>query len=115
MIHPRKQTIKVDNPPSIRPGPGELEVVGLKEFLAITAPDMNLESIDRRLREIAEHRDRVSEYNNHGVLPESIKPVDVLENGEAADMLLACLKDARGLNENLRNAVEEISRGEFLL
>ncbi|KAH6725006.1 hypothetical protein BKA61DRAFT_41595 [Leptodontidium sp. MPI-SDFR-AT-0119] len=109
MIRPRKQTIKVDNPPSIRPSPGELEVVGLKEFLAITAPDMDLEPIDRRLREIAEHR--VSGYNQ-GVLLGSIKPVDVLENEEAADMLLACLKDARGLNENLRNAMKEISSGQ---
>ncbi|KAH6699752.1 hypothetical protein BKA61DRAFT_582924 [Leptodontidium sp. MPI-SDFR-AT-0119] len=86
-----KQAIRslfVDNPPSIRPGPGELEVVGLKEFLAITALDINLKPIGRRLREIAKHRDRVSEYNNKGVLLESIKPVDVLEYEEAVDILL---------------------------
>ncbi|KAH7383137.1 hypothetical protein BKA64DRAFT_178636 [Cadophora sp. MPI-SDFR-AT-0126] len=109
MVRPRGQIIRVDDPPSARP---ELEVIDLKEFLALTAPDMDLELVDRKLREIAEYR--VSLYNHHqGVLSESVQPVDVLEHEEAADMLIACLRDTRELNENLRDAMKgEISRGQ---
>ncbi|PVH75070.1 hypothetical protein DL98DRAFT_575225 [Cadophora sp. DSE1049] len=112
IIRPRKQTIKVDSPPSSRLSPDDLEVVGLKEFLTITAPHVDPELVDRRLQEVAEHLVRLAQRYTQPGLHESAKPVDVLIHEEAADMLLACLKDARGLDESLRNAMEENPGGQ---
>lgn len=110
IIRPRKQTIEVENPPSTPLGRDELEVVGLKEFLTITAPDVDLEPVDRRLGEIAEC---CEPGYRQGVMPGSITPVHVLKHEGAAEMLLACLRDARDLNENLRRAMKKNLGGEW--
>ncbi|KAH7416904.1 hypothetical protein BKA64DRAFT_656487 [Cadophora sp. MPI-SDFR-AT-0126] len=109
IIRPRKQTIEVENPPSTPLGRDELEVVGLKEFLTITAPDVDLEPVDRRLGEIAEC---CEPGYRQGVMPGSITPVHVLKHEGAAEMLLACLRDARDLNENLRRAMKKNLGGQ---
>lgn len=114
MVRPRKQAIKVASPPSSRLSPDDLEVVGLKEFLAITAPHVNPELVDRRLRDVNEHLTRLAQRYTQPGLQESAKLVDVLGHEEAADMLLACLKDARGLDDRLRTAMED-SEGELLV
>ncbi|KAH7369721.1 hypothetical protein BKA65DRAFT_531522 [Rhexocercosporidium sp. MPI-PUGE-AT-0058] len=109
IIRPRKQTIEVENPPSTPLGRDELEVVGLKEFLTITAPDVDLEPVDRRLGEIAEC---CEPGYRQGVMPGSITPVHVLKHEGAAEMLLTCLRDARDLNENLRRAMKKNLGGQ---
>ncbi|KAH8586863.1 hypothetical protein B0O99DRAFT_695071 [Bisporella sp. PMI_857] len=53
-VRPRKQSIAVYRPPTAAPGPDELEVVGLKEFLAITAPKVDPALVDRRWSELQE-------------------------------------------------------------
>lgn len=110
LVRPRKQIIEAENPPSTPPGPDELEVVGLEEFLAITAPEVEPKPLHQRLREVAEH---LVQRPNQGILPKNIEPLSVLDHKAAADVLLGCLKDAGALNQNLRIAMEENLGGKF--
>ncbi|KAL2073377.1 hypothetical protein VTL71DRAFT_10701 [Oculimacula yallundae] len=70
------------------------------------------EELRKRLDKVDEHLVRLAQGFTQPGLYESAKPVDVLTHEEAADMLLAYLKDARGLEESLRKAMEENPGGQ---
>jgi hypothetical protein len=107
-----QQRILVDLPSLTPPGPEELEVVGLKEFLDATAPEVDPAIVDRRLHDVAE---ALNSRPRQGTLPPGIEPVSVLSQGEAADILLEFLEDARKMKKHLRVAIEENPAGEFPL
>lgn len=103
-VRARQQRIVVDPPPLTPPGQDELEVVGLKDFLNATAPEVDLAIIDRRLDDIAKGLvDRPYE----GTLPLGIEPISVLSQADAAGILLGGLEDARKVKEHLRALMEE--------
>lgn len=112
LVRACNQVIEVENPPSTPPGPDELEVVGLEEFLMITAPEVDRKPLDQRLREVAE---RLIRRPGQGILPKNVSPLSILDHQAAGDMLLECLKNAEEQNENLRIEMDKHSRGEFLL
>lgn len=85
------QRIVVDLPSRTPPGPEELEVVGLKEFLKATAPEVDLAVVDRRLHDVAK---ALNSRWYQAALPPSIEPVSVLSHVDAVEILLDCLKDA---------------------
>jgi hypothetical protein len=105
-----QQRIVVDLPPLTPPGPEELEVVRLKEFLDATAPEVDPAVIDRRLHDVAE---ALNARWYQGTLPPGIEPISVLSQAEAAAMLLDFL--ARKVKKRLRVAIEENLEGEFPL
>jgi len=107
-----QQRIVVDLTPLTPPGPEELNVVGLKEFLDATAPEVDPAVVDHRLHDVAE---ALNSSWNQGTLPPGIEPVSVLSQTEAADMLLEFLEDARKVKRRLRVAMEENPEGEFPL
>lgn len=104
-IRPRQQGIVVDHPPLKLPSPEELEVVGLKEFLRATAPEVDPVLIDRRLHDVAKKLASGSPYWEP--LPPDVNPLAVLSQPEAADILLEFLNDARKLKARLRDAMRE--------
>ncbi|XXH01841.1 hypothetical protein Hte_008203 [Hypoxylon texense] len=104
-IRSRQQRIIVDHPPLEPPSAEELEVVGLKEFLSITAPEVDPVLIDRRLRDVAEKLASGQPYWDP--LAPDMEPLSVLSQAEAASILLDFLGDARDANKRLREAMEE--------
>lgn len=109
-VRARNQRIVVDLPSLMPPGLEELEVVGLKEFLNITARKVDSAVVDCRLRDVAE---ALKSLPYQGILPPGTEPISVLSHAEAADMLLEFLEDARNVKKRLRAAMEENSEGEF--
>ncbi|KAI1773228.1 hypothetical protein F4818DRAFT_121087 [Hypoxylon cercidicola] len=110
-IRPRHQRIMIDRLPRESPGQEELEVVGLKEFLSATAPEVDPVVIDRRLHEVAEKLASGRPYWRP--LPPDVEPLSVLNQAEAAGILLDFLQDAKALNKRLREAMKESPEGEF--
>ena len=106
------QCIVVDLPLRTTPGPEELEVVGLKKFLAATAPEVDQAIVDQRLHNLAEE---LAGRSDQGILPPGIEPLSVLSQAEAANMLLDFLDDAKKMKKRLRVAMEENPEGEFPL
>lgn len=74
-VRARGQPISVEDPPTATLGPERLEVVGLEDFLAATAPYVNLGVLDARL--------------------DAIRSTPVMFQVEAATILLECLDAAR--------------------
>lgn len=107
-----QQRIAVDLPPLTPPGPEELEMVGLKEFLGAIAPEVEPAVVDRSLHDVAE---KLTARRNQGILPPGTEPVSVLSQAEAADMLLDFLEDARKVKKRLRVAMQEDPEGELPL
>ncbi|KAI0810213.1 hypothetical protein GGR55DRAFT_129707 [Xylaria sp. FL0064] len=110
-IRPRRQRIEVDSPTSQAPGVEDLEVVGLRRFLEITAPGIESSIIDRRLRETA---DRIAAglWPNSATLPSHIDPLSVFNREEVAELLPEFLDGARELNQRLRYAMKETPGGD---
>ena len=111
-VRARQQRIVVDPPPLTPPGQDELEVVGLKDFLNATAPEVDLAIIDRRLDDMAK---KLVGGPYEGILPPGIEPISVLSQADAAGILLGGLEDARKVKERLRVLMEEKPEGKFPL
>lgn len=100
-----RQSIVVEDPPASPPGPDVLEVVGLKELLSITAPEVDPSIIDVCLDNTA--RSIVSLNTHSEPWPSEVKPLSVFGEAEAAEILLDCLSGARTHHRNLRKAMKE--------
>ncbi|KAI1420358.1 hypothetical protein F5Y12DRAFT_773461 [Xylaria sp. FL1777] len=100
-----RHSIMVEDPPTSPPGPDELEVVGLKEFLSITAPGIDPSIIDVCLDNTA--RTIVALQTGDKPWTSVVEPLSVLSEAEAADILLEFLNDARALNRRHRKVMEE--------
>ncbi|KAI0418913.1 hypothetical protein F5X98DRAFT_336684 [Xylaria grammica] len=87
----RRQPITVDHPPPDLLGPEDLEVVGLKEFMAATAPEVDPAAIDRRLQEL--HQKHATSQQEPFLPPPH--PLSVLNQEDAAQILLGSLKASR--------------------
>ncbi|KFY05267.1 hypothetical protein O988_00130 [Pseudogymnoascus sp. VKM F-3808] len=98
-----RQHIMVDNPPIMPPGPEELEVVGLKEFLSATASEIADDIVDRRIQEVAE---RIAKIPYEGSLPFKER-ISMLFQEDAAEILVGFLEDAGKYKEVLRAARDE--------
>ncbi|KAF2966405.1 hypothetical protein GQX73_g7187 [Xylaria multiplex] len=100
-----QQSILVEDPLAPFPGPGEIEVTGLKEFLSITAPEMDRSIIDFCLdntaKTIAALQTRDEPWES------GVEPLSVLSEADAADILIEFLSDARALNRRHRKAMKE--------
>ncbi|KAI1422352.1 hypothetical protein F5Y12DRAFT_786816 [Xylaria sp. FL1777] len=105
-IRPRHQRIIVDPPTSQPLSPEDFEVVGLREFLSITAPDMDLDIIDRRLREVAEIRAK-STFTGLGVLPSNIDPLSVFTGAQVVELLPDFMSSAKKLHKDLREDMKK--------
>ncbi|KAI1360865.1 hypothetical protein F5Y08DRAFT_348406 [Xylaria arbuscula] len=106
-VRPRREPIAIDESRSLESlGPENLEVVGLKEFLAITSPEIDPALVDRR---IAEVQQRLAEWEEN--LPSDIEPLSVLMQTEAAEILHESLRQARERNKRLRNFLAEDHEG----
>lgn len=92
----------------VSPGPKELEVVGLKEFLGATAPGIAHDIIDRSIQGAAE---RIARNHYEGPLLHKDR-ISVLSQEDAAEMLLGFLENARKVKESLRGAMDEEPEGE---
>lgn len=107
-----QQSIVVEDPPTSLPGPEELEVIGLKEFLSITAPEVDPSIIDVCLdntaRKITALDTRDSPWQS------GVEPLSVLGEADAADMLLEFLNDAKTRNRKHRKAMEEDPESKFI-
>ncbi|KAI8953887.1 hypothetical protein F4801DRAFT_588056 [Xylaria longipes] len=99
-----RQSIVVEDPPTSL-APEELEVIGLKELLSITAPEVDPSIIDVCLNNTA----RTIATLETGDKPwiSGVEPLSVLGEADAADILLEFLGDARTLNRKHRKAMEE--------
>jgi hypothetical protein len=86
-----QQRILVDLPPLTPPGPEQLEVVGLKEFLDATAPEVDSTVVDRHLHTVAEHLVASAHQGTQGTRFPGIEPVSVFSHAEATDILLRFL------------------------
>lgn len=105
-IRARRRIVLVQDPPSAPLGPEELEVVGLKEFLSITAPHVDPAVVDVRLE--ATKKMMKAEAAARGTpWPADTEPVSVMNQSEAAAMLLEHLGDDKERNEIFRKAMEE--------
>ncbi|KFZ02230.1 hypothetical protein V500_00338 [Pseudogymnoascus sp. VKM F-4518 (FW-2643)] len=102
-IRARQQRIVVDHPLLVSPGPKELEVVGIKEFLSATAPGIAHDIIDRSIQRAAE---RIARNPYEGPLLHKER-ISVLSQDDAAEMLLDFLENARKVKESLRAAMDE--------
>ncbi|KAJ8104923.1 hypothetical protein ONZ43_g7629 [Nemania bipapillata] len=99
------QSIVVEAPLASPPGPEELEVVGLKEFLSIMAPEVDPSIIDACLDNTAR---KITTLNSRDEpWASGVEPLSVLGGADAADILLECLGDAKALNRKYRKAMEE--------
>jgi hypothetical protein len=90
--------------------PEKLEVVGLREFLRITAPEVDGAVIESRLQEI---KDKVLAGPSQGPLPLGIEPLSVFSPEDAAEVLEVFLQDTVGMNKRLRVAINKYHKGEF--
>lgn len=93
-----RQRILVDQPPLTPPGPEELEVVGLKEFLGATAPEVDPAVVDRHLRDVAEE---LAALWCQAPRPPGRETVSMLPQADAADLLVDFLEDARKVKKRL--------------
>lgn len=106
----RGQSIVVEDSQTY-PGPDELEVIDLKEFLAITAPEVDPSIIGVCLENMSK---AIATLQPRGKpWPSEIEPLSVLGRAEGADMLLEFLNEARSLNEKYRRAMEEDPESKF--
>ncbi|KAI0424111.1 hypothetical protein F5Y09DRAFT_325339 [Xylaria sp. FL1042] len=110
-VRPRRQRIEVDLPALQAPGPEDLEVVGLRGFLEVTAPEIESSIIDDRLREAAD-RIAAGPWPNSGTLPSHIDPLSVFTREEVAELLPDFLQSARELNQRLRDDMKESPGGK---
>lgn len=109
-VRPLQHPIAVDHPPPPeRLGPEDLEVVGLKEFLAITSPEVDPAIIDRRLAEVQQQL--ATWWGNLS----NVKPLSVLTQTEAVEILLDSLAEARRRKKRLRELMAEDSEGKSFL
>lgn len=113
LVRPRHRRILVDHPPYTPPGPEDLEVVGLKEFLRLTAPEIDSALVDRRLSELAGQIAAGGPYWKPLPPGGGVEALAVLGQAEAAQMLLEFLGDAREGKTRLREAMAECPGGEF--
>ncbi|KAG4430511.1 hypothetical protein IFR05_013997 [Cadophora sp. M221] len=111
-VRSRREVIEVESAVLAPRRLDELEVVGLKEFLACTAPGIDLSLIDRRLSEVA---DNIASGWNHGNLPLEVEPLSVLSQATAVGMLLDFLEDAKKQNNHLRAMMKEDPEGKSTL
>ncbi|KAI0438432.1 hypothetical protein F4803DRAFT_565284 [Xylaria telfairii] len=100
-----QQSIMVEDPPTSLPGPEELEVLGLKEFLSLTAPEVDPSIIDACLDNTA--RKIVALNTSDAPWESGVEPLSVLGEADASSMLLEFLNDARTLNKKHREAMEK--------
>ena len=107
-IRALKQRIVVDPPPLISPGPKELEVVGLKEFLDAMGAGVAHDVIDRRIQKFGERIAR-NPYEGPLFLKDRIS---VLSQEDAAKILVGFLEDAVEVRNILGAAMDEDSEGE---
>ena len=79
----------------------DLEVVGLKDFLAIMAPGVDQSVVDRRMHELT-----LILTTNRGQdpLPHGVEPVSVMSRVEAWDLLLDCLRHGEKAKQRLRQS-----------
>ncbi|KAH8161272.1 hypothetical protein CIB48_g6975 [Xylaria polymorpha] len=91
-IRPRKQRIATDCPLLEAPGPQDLEVAELKEFLDITAPEVDPTVIEHRLNETAK---KLSQKPHYEPLRPGLEPLSVLTQPDAANLLADFPKNAR--------------------
>lgn len=102
---------RVDEPPTYPLKPEELEVVGLKEFLSITAPEVDPVIVNQRLKDTAEKI--VTMSTAWGLSwPIGVEPLSVLSQVEAATLLVELLEDAKMRNKRFQKATEEDPEGE---
>ncbi|KAF2993710.1 hypothetical protein E8E14_002011 [Neopestalotiopsis sp. 37M] len=98
------RTLKIDDPPHASLGPGDLEVLGLKEFLSATASDINPMTVDLRLQNTAQKI--VAMGSAQGVpWPTDVDPLLVMTSSEAAAMLPAFLEAAKIRNDKFKRAI----------
>ncbi|KAI1827832.1 hypothetical protein F4861DRAFT_291328 [Xylaria intraflava] len=105
-VRPRQQPIAIDATLLAAPRPEDLEVIGLEEFLAITAPGVNSAVIENHLKSV-ENGVAAAPYQE--TLPPGIETLLVLTPEKAADMLPGFLADAKVVNEQFRVATERTS------
>ena len=105
-VRSRRGRIAVDDdgPPVLLATLPELEVVGLQEFLAATAPEVDPTIIDRRLRGFVDEMDT---WSSEAPPPPGVERLSVLTQEEAAGMLLGCMEEARRVNGWLRRSMME--------
>jgi hypothetical protein len=114
-VRPRHgRTIAVDPsrpPPTPQPPDAavELEPVGLVQFLAITAPEVDLGVVERCLDGLVDELFAAAAVG--GILPPGPDPLSVLSQAEAADMLRGFLDESMLVNRRLRLAMEEDPKG----
>lgn len=117
-VQARHGRIAVDPPPSPTPptpqplGHRELKVVGLVQFLAITAPEVDPAVVEGCLRGLA---NELAGAQIGDVLPRGVDPLSVLSQPEAADILRGFLDESRRVNRRLRLAMEEDPEGALSL
>jgi hypothetical protein len=90
------------------PGPEELEVTGIKEFLSATAPEVAHDIVDRRIQEVAE---RIAKIPYEGSLPLKDR-ISVLSQEDAVEILLDFVEDAGKTKRVLRAAKDEDPKSE---
>ena len=105
-VRSRRGRIAVDDdgPPALLATPPELEAVGLREFLAATAPEVDPAVVDRRLRGFVDEMDT---WWGEAPPPPGVERLSVLTREEAAGMLLGCMEEARRVNGWLRRSMME--------
>ncbi|KAK0117455.1 hypothetical protein ONS96_013285 [Cadophora gregata f. sp. sojae] len=110
-VRARGQTIRVGQAESRALTTDELDVMGLREFLAVKAPEVDPGLVEKRLGEAGEF---LARKPTQGVLPLNVEPLSVMGRDEAVSMLGRCLKDAGDLNGKLRNAMKDDPEGGLL-
>ncbi len=110
-VRSRRGRIAVDDdgPPALLATPPQLEVVGLQEFLAATAPEVDPAFVDRRLRGLVDEMDT---WWGEAPPPPGVEHLSVLTQEEAAGMLLGCMEETRRVNGWLRRNMMEAERLE---
>lgn len=106
-----QQSIIVEDQQTSLSGPEHLEVVGLKEFLAIMTPEVDPSIIDVCLDNTA--RAIATLHTGDEPLISEVEPLSVLGETDATDVLVEFLGDARTLNRKHRKAMEEDPEGKF--
>ncbi|KAI1109948.1 hypothetical protein F5Y14DRAFT_455530 [Nemania sp. NC0429] len=113
-VRPRRQRIMVDSPTLQPPTLDNLEVVGLRGFLEIVAPEIDPSIVERRLREVAD-RLAAGPWVSSGGLPSHVDPMSVFTPAEAAESLSDFIRSARQLNQRLREDMKEHSGGSMAM
>ncbi|KAH8670962.1 hypothetical protein BX600DRAFT_537281 [Xylariales sp. PMI_506] len=88
--------------------PGDIQAVGLREFLRITAPQVSGAVVDQRLQQLG---DAILSSPGQGPLPSGIKPLAVFSQNEAAEVLGEFLRDSADVHKRLREALKESPGG----